>query len=109
RIAGDALSGAISGADIVICRSGYSTLMDLVKLDKQAILIPTPGQTEQEYLAKELYRQNLFVSATQRSFHLANALGEAGNFPFGEVQFENAFEIFRPAVDGWLNEVQQSR
>src|SRR5690606_26482343 len=65
RIAGDALSETISGADMVICRSGYSTLMDLVKLNKKAILIPTPGQTEQESLAKELYRQNLFVSATQ--------------------------------------------
>lgn len=36
---------------LVICRSGYSTLMDLFALHKKAILIPTPGQTEQEYLA----------------------------------------------------------
>lgn len=37
----------------IICRSGYSTLMDLDKLDiKNIILIPTPGQTEQIYLAK---------------------------------------------------------
>ena len=38
----------------IICRSGYSTLMDLVSLDKKAILIPTPGQTEQEYLAENM-------------------------------------------------------
>jgi len=38
----------------VICRGGYSTLMDLVVLGKGAIVVPTPGQTEQEYLAGEL-------------------------------------------------------
>lgn len=36
----------------IICRSGYSTLMDLDALGMKAFLIPTPGQTEQEYLAK---------------------------------------------------------
>lgn len=36
---------------LIVCRSGYSTLMDLFALNKKAILIPTPGQTEQEYLA----------------------------------------------------------
>lgn len=46
------LSELISQSKKVICRSGYSTLMDLYLLDKkEVILIPTPGQTEQEYLA----------------------------------------------------------
>ena len=36
----------------VLCRSGYSTIMDLKLLKANAILIPTPGQTEQIYLAK---------------------------------------------------------
>ncbi len=35
----------------IICRSGYSTIMDLKVLGKRAVFIPTPGQTEQEYLA----------------------------------------------------------
>ena len=38
----------------IICRSGYSSIMDLIKLEKSAILIPTPGQYEQEYLAERL-------------------------------------------------------
>ncbi|MEZ5173619.1 MAG: hypothetical protein R2850_08970 [Bacteroidia bacterium] len=38
----------------IICRPGYTTLMDLVNLNRTALLIPTPGQTEQEYLAKHL-------------------------------------------------------
>ncbi len=46
------LTELISQSKKVICRSGYSTLMDLYLLDKkEVILIPTPGQTEQEYLA----------------------------------------------------------
>ncbi len=38
----------------IFCRSGYSTLMDLKILDRKATLYPTPGQTEQEYLAKKM-------------------------------------------------------
>lgn len=48
------LIAAVSGAKIVITRSGYSTIMDLLTLGKKAILIPTRGQTEQEYLAQRL-------------------------------------------------------
>lgn len=36
----------------IVCRSGYTTIMDLDALKKSAILIPTPGQPEQEYLAR---------------------------------------------------------
>lgn len=49
---GKTLSELISNAGRVICRSGYSTLMDLHRLEKKKlVLIPTPGQSEQEYLA----------------------------------------------------------
>jgi len=49
---GAELKELIVNAGTVICRSGYSTLMDLHLLDKKKlILIPTPGQREQEYLA----------------------------------------------------------
>ncbi len=50
---GETLYALISGAKQVICRSGYSTLMDLYFFDKKRItLIPTPGQGEQIYLAR---------------------------------------------------------
>ncbi len=48
------LKAAILSAENIICRSGYSTLMDLMLLNKKAILIPTPGQTEQIYLANQM-------------------------------------------------------
>ncbi len=42
---------SLRNSNLVICRSGYTSIMDLVALNKRAILVPTPGQTEQEYLA----------------------------------------------------------
>lgn len=49
---GNDLADIIVNAGTVICRSGYSTLMDMHLLEKKnLILVPTPGQTEQEYLA----------------------------------------------------------
>jgi len=48
-------------ADIIISRAGYTTIMDLVKLDKKAVLFPTPNQTEQEYLSKHLSNNSKFI------------------------------------------------
>jgi UDP:flavonoid glycosyltransferase YjiC (YdhE family) len=60
-----AFAETLSSAKIVICRSGYSSVMDLVRLQKKAVLIPTPGQTEQEYLADWLTKRELFMSCHQ--------------------------------------------
>ncbi len=48
------LSEEIEKAQLVICRSGYSSLMDLMQFNKRLLVIPSPGQTEQEYLASIL-------------------------------------------------------
>ena len=53
----EALNRAMLASDIIISRPGYSTIMDLDVLGKRAIFIPTPGQTEQEYLAAELKKE----------------------------------------------------
>lgn len=70
------LNQVLNESEIVVCRSGYSSLMDLVKLDKRAILIPTPGQTEQEYLAEYLSEMGGFVAAGQERFEVENSLAE---------------------------------
>jgi len=67
HLAADELNLAMEESELVICRSGYTTIMDLVKLQKKAILIPTPGQTEQEYLAAHLLKQKMFFSV-ERSY-----------------------------------------
>ncbi|HOY47877.1 MAG TPA: hypothetical protein PL185_01350 [Flavobacteriales bacterium] len=49
----------------LICRSGYSSIMDFIRLNRTALLIPTPGQTEQEYLSERCQKLG-FTQATQR-------------------------------------------
>jgi uncharacterized protein (TIGR00661 family) len=79
----DELSTIIQQSKIIISRCGYSTVMDLVKLQKNAILVPTPGQTEQMYLAKYLQEQKLFYSVDQESFSLPEAIKKAADFESG--------------------------
>lgn len=62
------LSEWIVAAETILCRSGYSTVMDLVQLQKTALLIPTPGQTEQEYLARHLQSMGWFETMSQEAF-----------------------------------------
>lgn len=62
------LEQTFNESDIVLCRSGYTSVMDLVKLEKKAFFIPTPGQYEQEYLAKRLKRNGFFPYARQEKF-----------------------------------------
>ncbi len=59
------LESVISRAELTVCRSGYSSIMDLQAMDKRAILIPTPGQTEQEYLAARSSDSVLFSTLNQ--------------------------------------------
>jgi len=68
------LSEIISASEVVISRSGYSTIMDLVKLGAKAILIPTPGQTEQEYLGAAFHSAGQFYCCAQDGFDLEAAL-----------------------------------
>jgi predicted glycosyltransferase len=75
----------ILSADWVVCRSGYSSVMDLVKLGQKAVLVPTPGQTEQEYLAHYLLEKGYFYSEQQDIFNLTQALEKAARFN-GRIQ-----------------------
>ncbi|MGC9330515.1 MAG: glycosyltransferase [Bacteroidales bacterium] len=53
-------------APVLITRSGYTTLMDLFEIKRKAILIPTPGQTEQEYLATYFNEKYEFKMLVQK-------------------------------------------
>jgi predicted glycosyltransferase len=66
------LEQTFNESDTVLCRSGYTTIMDLAKLDKKAFFIPTPGQYEQEYLAKKLKKEGLVPYAEQNDFTIEN-------------------------------------
>jgi UDP:flavonoid glycosyltransferase YjiC (YdhE family) len=62
---------------LVVARSGYSTVMDLARLGKRALLIPTPGQPEQEYLGPFLAGKGRAVCVKQSAFSLREALALA--------------------------------
>ncbi len=62
------LSTAFNESEFVVCRSGYTTVMDLAKLEKKAFFIPTPGQYEQEYLAKKFKSEIVAPSCKQEKF-----------------------------------------
>jgi len=68
------LKSLIIKARYIICRSGYTSIMDLVKMQKKAMIIPTPGQTEQEYLAAYLGENGVFLSCRQQNLDLPAAL-----------------------------------
>ncbi|WP_333599246.1 glycosyltransferase [Flavobacterium sp.] len=68
------LEKTFNESEIVLCRSGYTTVMDLAKLRKKAFFIPTPGQFEQEYLAKKLKRDGFAPFAHQDDFKRENLL-----------------------------------
>ncbi len=61
-------------SDVVLSRPGYSTVMDLSRVGKKAIFIPTPGQTEQEYLGGYLAGKGLGICIRQHVFSLTSAL-----------------------------------
>lgn len=76
------LNMAILASRIVVSRSGYSTLMDLVVLEKKAIFIPTPGQTEQEYVAIRCQKSfpDQFCYQSQKNLNLSLALEKLASF-----------------------------
>ncbi len=68
------MAESIIQSDYIICRSGYSSIMDLITLGRTALLVPTPGQTEQEYLAEYLTNKKLFIFQRQDELDLKKGL-----------------------------------
>jgi len=64
----------INRSRMIVARSGYSTIMELAALRKKALLVPTPGQTEQEYLAEHLQKMNWWYTTTQDQLNIARDL-----------------------------------
>ncbi|MBN1183269.1 MAG: hypothetical protein JXB49_13340 [Bacteroidales bacterium] len=64
----------INKSKIIICRAGYTSIMDMAILGTKALLIPTPGQTEQEYLARHLKKLGYFDFISQKELSLINTL-----------------------------------
>lgn len=92
-------------ASWVICRSGYSTVMDLIALGKKAILVPTPGQGEQEYLAQHLMQEGYFFSCSQQAFQINKTMEAASAFTTkGIEKMDETLPI--TVVKNWLATLQ---
>lgn len=76
------LNKEMETAEYIISRSGYSTVMDIAALQKKSILIPTPGQTEQEYLGNYLLENKLAYAMPQDNFSLKESLAAARRFNY---------------------------
>jgi len=93
----EAFAETISSAKLVVCRSGYSSVMDLVRLHKQAVLIPTPGQTEQEYLAGWLREKKLFSTCSQDDPKMGEIFQRALTSKLSHLSLD--FDQFKKALD----------
>jgi uncharacterized protein (TIGR00661 family) len=89
---------AINESDLVLSRSGYTTIMDLAKLDKKAFFIPTPGQFEQEYLAQKFTKDRVAPSVAQDEFDIKmlSNVDDYTGFQFEDyvVNYKKLFSLF---------------
>ena len=93
-------------AKFVICRSGYTTMMELAGLGKKAgLFIPTPGQTEQEYLSWYYAQKGWFFSKSQYLLDLPADISTARNyagFPAMPATDENVHRLYENVLAGYL-------
>ncbi|MFV0604473.1 MAG: glycosyltransferase [Niabella sp.] len=80
HLSGEVLNREICKAAYIVCRSGYSSVMDLINTNAIPVLVPTPGQPEQEYLAESLSKAKFCITAKQNQFSLTELLSTAQTF-----------------------------
>ena len=91
----------IMESDLIISRPGYSTVMDLSVFGKNAVFIPTPGQTEQEYLAETLKAQGVFYCQHQDKLDLLKAIKESKNY--SGIKLTNDLEVLKVRIKKLLD------
>jgi uncharacterized protein (TIGR00661 family) len=94
------LNNAFLQSKMIIGRCGYTTIMDLAALQKRAILVPTPGQAEQEYLAKYLFAKKYFFTVDQENFFLEEVLKKAALFEFRDIPV--SFEKYKKTIEEFV-------
>ncbi len=100
------VNALLNRAKIVVCRSGYSSTMDLVSLKKPALMVPTPGQTEQEYQAEYYRDKGYFYMVSQEEMNLSVDLKTAKKFSrIKESRLKvNQYDLFYKALGERLPE-----
>jgi uncharacterized protein (TIGR00661 family) len=104
----DELSQLIASSHLVVSRPGYSTIMDLSYLGAKAIFIPTPQQTEQEYLAEKLMKKRIAYFEPQSEFNLERAIQQSSTYVgFSQSQYDKT--ILRQHIERLLNILERKR
>jgi uncharacterized protein (TIGR00661 family) len=101
----EGLQSVMAQSSCVIARSGYSTIMDLAALGKKGILVPTPGQTEQEYLADRWKKKGILYTMPQKNFDLSIALKESKLFRGFRVNTTHPTQELLHAFDQILSKI----
>ena len=91
-------------SDHIISRSGYSTIMELISLKRSALLVPTPGQTEQEYLAEYLSEKGWFSTVAQKNLRKGLLLPARKTFPGAELIIDESAKLLEKALNDLLNQ-----
>lgn len=89
HLTGNKMEEAFAGSDFVVSRCGYTTVMELLAFGKKSVLIPTPGQTEQEYLATHLMSQHWAYCCSQDD-DLLLQFDKAQSFEFNFPSFTDS-------------------
>lgn len=90
----------ISESRNVLMRPGYSSLMDLLNIGSGALLVPTPGQTEQLYLAGRMQRHHQFAVQSQSNLDLMAAEEKLANTVVSDVS--SSSNMLAGAVDSLI-------
>ncbi len=91
----------IVNSKLVISRPGYSTIMDLVVFGKQAVFVPTPGQTEQEYLSKRLEKQGSYYYQQQDEIDVELAIEKSKYYT--TIKVNNSFDLLNKRISALLD------
>lgn len=99
------LNDYLCTASYVIGRSGYTSIMDYMKTGVRSILIPTPGQSEQEYLALYLQQHQLAFTIEQDKFSLKAALQQAGIFNYKKNNWN--MDDYKTAINEFVHSIRR--
>lgn len=92
------LNQVMAESGVILCRGGYTTIMDLMALRKKAICVPTPGQTEQEYLTLLYEKRRYFPRQLQDEMNLKKALTQLASY--SGIPMKEEPELLIDAVAG---------
>jgi len=94
---------AMARSSLILCRSGYSSILDLAAMGNKAFFIPTPGQYEQEYLAEHMENIGIAPYRSQMDFQLSD-LSTVNNY----AGFDSVPSVSSTSLDVALDEAFSS-